>query len=280
MFPEEMEASGAKLVEVGTTNKTHLFDYEEAITPDTKALLKVHTSNYRIVGFTESVSSAQLCPMAKEREIPVIEDLGSGSLVDLSRFGLNYEPTVQEVVASGVDVVTFSGDKLLGGPQAGIIVGKKKYIDRMKKNQLTRALRIDKFTVTALEEVLIEYLDVENAIQKIPVLSMISATPEEMKEKAEILANRLENLPIDVRVLECESQIGGGSFPMERLKSFAVCIRTDHMSVVDLELALRRGEVPVIVRTAEDMLWLDVRTIFSDEFDLVVRMLREALEGE
>lgn len=279
-IPDVMEVSGAKLVEVGTTNKTHLFDYEEAITPDTKALLKVHTSNYRIVGFTESVSSAQLCPMAKEREIPVIEDLGSGSLIDLSRFGLNYEPTVQEVVASGVDVVTFSGDKLLGGPQAGIIVGKKKYIDRMKKNQLTRALRIDKFTVTALEEVLIEYLDVENAIQKIPVLSMISATPEEMKEKAEILANRLENLPIDVCVLECESQIGGGSFPMERLKSFAVCIRADHMSVVDLELALRRGEVPVIVRTAEDMLWLDVRTIFSDEFDLVVRMLREALEGE
>ena len=157
-IPDVMEQSGASLVEVGTTNKTHYEDYEEAITEETKALLKVHTSNYRIVGFTESVGIDELVPIAKEHEIPVVEDLGSGVLIDLEKYGLTHEPTVQESIAHGADVVCFSGDKLLGGPQAGIIIGKKKYIDMMKKNQLTRALRIDKFTAAALEMVLMERL--------------------------------------------------------------------------------------------------------------------------
>ena len=160
-IPDVMTQSGATLVEVGTTNKTHVSDYEENITEETKALLKVHTSNYKIVGFTESVGIDELMPIAKEHGIPVIEDLGSGVLIDLSKYGLTYEPTVQESVAKGADVVCFSGDKLFGGPQAGIIVGKKKYIDMMKKNQLTRALRIDKFTAAALELVLQEYLSEE-----------------------------------------------------------------------------------------------------------------------
>ena len=173
-IPDVMEQSGATLVEVGTTNKTHLADYEEAVTEETKALLKVHTSNYRIVGFTESVGIDELIPLAKEKGIPVIEDLGSGVLVDLSRYGITYEPTVQESIRKGADVVCFSGDKLLGGPQAGIIIGKKEYIDRMKRNQLTRALRIDKFTAAALELTLHEYLSEEQAMRKIPVLSMIT----------------------------------------------------------------------------------------------------------
>ena len=155
-IPDVMEQSGASLVEVGTTNKTHYSDYEEAITEETKALLKVHTSNYRIVGFTETVTIDELIPIAQEHDIPIIEDLGSGVLIDLSKYGLTYEPTVQDSIRKGADVVCFSGDKLLGGPQAGIIIGKKKYIDQMKKNQLTRALRIDKFTAAALELVLQE----------------------------------------------------------------------------------------------------------------------------
>ena len=163
-IPDVMEQSGATLVEVGTTNKTHLSDYENAVTEETKALLKVHTSNYRIVGFTDTVGIDELIPLSKEKDIPVIEDLGSGVLIDLSKYGLTYEPTVQESIRKGADVVCFSGDKLLGGPQAGIIIGKKKYIDQMMKNQLTRALRIDKFTATALEVVLQEYLCEENAI--------------------------------------------------------------------------------------------------------------------
>ena len=159
--PDVMEQSGATLVEVGTTNKTHFSDYENAITEDTSALLKVHTSNYRIVGFTENVPIAELVPLGEKYGIPVIEDLGSGVLIDLAKYGLEHEPTVQESIQAGADVVCFSGDKLLGGPQAGIIVGKKKYIDRMKKNQLTRALRIDKFTATTLDVVLHEYLSEE-----------------------------------------------------------------------------------------------------------------------
>ena len=168
-IPDVMEQSGASLVEVGTTNKTHYSDYEEAITEETKALLKVHTSNYRIVGFTETVTIDELIPIAQEHDIPIIEDLGSGVLIDLSKYGLTYEPTVQDSIRKGADVVCFSGDKLLGGPQAGIIIGKKKYIDQMKKNQLTRALRIDKFTAAALELVLQEYLSEEKAIQNLPM---------------------------------------------------------------------------------------------------------------
>ena len=166
---------------MGTTNKTHYSDYEEAVTEETKALLKVHTSNYRIVGFTDSVTMEELLPLAKEHHIPLIEDLGSGVLIDLSKYGLTYEPTVQDSIAKGADVVCFSGDKLLGGPQAGIIIGKKEYISKMKKTQLTRALRIDKFTAAALELVLQEYLSEEKALQHIPVLSMITRKPEEVK---------------------------------------------------------------------------------------------------
>ena len=183
-IPDVMEQSGAALVEVGTTNKTHYSDYEEAITEETKALLKVHTSNYRIVGFTDTVGIDELIPLAKEHDLPVIEDLGSGVLIDLSKYGITYEPTVQDSIRKGADVVCFSGDKLLGGPQAGIIIGKKRYIDMMKKNQLTRALRIDKFTAATLELVLQEYLSEEKAIQNIPVLRMITKPLEEITKDA------------------------------------------------------------------------------------------------
>lgn len=281
-IPDVMEQSGASLVEVGTTNKTHYSDYEEHITEETKALLKVHTSNYRIVGFTESVGIEELVPLAREKEIPVIEDLGSGVLIDLSRYGLSYEPTVQESIAKGADVVCFSGDKLFGGPQAGIIIGKKKYIDRMKKNQLTRALRIDKFTAAALELVLQEYLSEEKAVQNIPVLRMITEPLHEVAKRARSLARmiRAAGVPAKVDVLSCESQIGGGSLPLERIPSMAVGISPDRISVPELEMRMRHLAVPIIPRTVNDTVMLDVRTIESEDFRLVADGLQELLGVE
>ena len=277
-IPDVMTQSGATLVEVGTTNKTHLSDYEENITEETKALLKVHTSNYKIVGFTESVGIDELMPIAKEHGIPVIEDLGSGVLIDLSKYGLTYEPTVQESVAKGADVVCFSGDKLFGGPQAGIIVGKKKYIDMMKKNQLTRALRIDKFTAAALELVLQEYLSEEQAVQHIPVTEPL----DEVARRARSLARtiRSTDLPAKVDVVSCESQIGGGSLPMERIPSMAVAIHPKHESVAALEDQMRHLTVPMIPRTVNDTIMLDVRTVETEDFKLIAAELQEVLGQE
>ena len=281
-IPDVMEQSGASLVEVGTTNKTHYEDYEEAITEETKALLKVHTSNYRIVGFTESVGIDELVPIAKEHEIPVVEDLGSGVLIDLEKYGLTHEPTVQESIAHGADVVCFSGDKLLGGPQAGIIIGKKKYIDMMKKNQLTRALRIDKFTAAALELVLQEYLSEEQAVQHIPVLRMITEPLDEVARRARSLARtiRSTDLPAKVDVVSCESQIGGGSLPMERIPSMAVAIHPKHESVAALEDQMRHLTVPMIPRTVNDTIMLDVRTVETEDFKLIAAELQELLGQE
>lgn len=278
-IPDVMEQSGASLVEVGTTNKTHYSDYEEAITENTKALLKVHTSNYRIVGFTDTVTIDDLVPLAKEHDLPIIEDLGSGVLIDLSKYGLTYEPTVQDSIRKGADVVCFSGDKLLGGPQAGIIIGKKKYIDQMKKNQLTRALRIDKFTATVLELVLQEYLSEEKAIQNIPVLRMITETEEEVAHRAQNLKRMLRRagLAAEFGLEKCESQIGGGSLPLERIPSMAVTIKPEKMSVLQLEEKMRHLEVPIIPRTANDTIYLDVRTIETRWFKKITEMLGELL---
>lgn len=275
--PDVMEQSGATLVEVGTTNKTHYDDYESAITEETKALLKVHTSNYRIVGFTDTVGIDELIPIAKEHDIPVIEDLGSGVLIDLSKYGITYEPTVQDSIRKGADVVCFSGDKLLGGPQAGIIIGKKKYIDMMKKNQLTRALRIDKFTATALELVLQEYLSEENAIQNIPVLKMITKSYDETVAEAKTFKRMLQRakLPAAYEVVDCESQIGGGSLPLERIPSAAVAIHPEKISVPELEERMRHLPVPIIPRTVNDTILLDVRTLDKDAMTLAVKQLKE-----
>ena len=273
--PDVMEQSGATLVEVGTTNKTHLADYEEAVTEETKALLKVHTSNYRIVGFTESVSVMELAKIAKEKELPLIEEIGSGVLVDLSKYGLSYEPTVQESIKAGADIVCFSGDKLLGGPQAGIIVGRKKYIDMMKKNQLTRALRIDKFTASALEILLMEYLSEERALKNIPALRMITESFGDVEKRAKKLRNMLvrRNIKADVRLDKCESQVGGGSLPLERLDSMAVCMRPKNITTAQLEERMRHLPVPIIPRTVNDEIVLDMRTIAKEGMDEIVREL-------
>lgn len=279
-IPDVMKSSNAHLVEIGTTNKTHLEDYEDAISENTGAFLKVHTSNFKILGFTESVSIEELCKLGREKDIPVIEDIGSGVLIDLSKYGLEYEPTVQDSIKAGVDVVSFSGDKLLGGPQAGIIVGKKKYIDKMKKNPLTRAFRIDKFTATILEMIFHEYLNEEDAIKNIPVLSLITKDLKEIEKNANALFNKIENLEnvADINVEDTFSQIGGGSLPAERIKSKSVTIMPKNISTQSLEAKLRAGKNPVVGRISEEKLILDMRTVLEDEIDILAQKLIDILK--
>lgn len=279
-IPDVMKSSKADLVEIGTTNKTHLEDYEDAITENTGAFLKVHTSNFKILGFTESVPIDELCKLGKEKDIPVIEDIGSGVLIDLSKYGLEYEPTVQDSIKAGVDIVSFSGDKLLGGPQAGIIVGKKKYIDKMKKNPLTRAFRIDKFTATILEMIFHEYLNKEEAIKNIPALSLITKDIKEIEENANKLYGKLNDIK-DVANVEIEntlSQIGGGSLPAERIKSKCVTIIPKNISTASLEEKLRFGENPVVGRISEDKLILDMRTVLEGDIEILSQRIIEVLK--
>ena len=279
-IPDVMKSSNAHLVEIGTTNKTHLEDYEDAISENTGAFLKVHTSNFKILGFTESVSIEELCKLGREKDIPVIEDIGSGVLIDLSEYGLEYEPTVQDSIKAGVDVVSFSGDKLLGGPQAGIIVGKKKYIDKMKKNPLTRAFRIDKFTATILEMIFHEYLNEEDAIKNIPVLSLITKDLKEIEKNTNDLFNKIEKLKdvADINVEDTLSQIGGGSLPAERIKSKSVTIMPKNISTQSLEAKLRAGKNPVVGRISGEKLILDMRTVLEDEIDILAQKLIDILK--
>ena len=218
--------------------------------------------------------------MGKEKNIPVIEDIGSGVLVDLSKYNLEYEPTVQDSIKAGVDVVSFSGDKLLGGPQAGIIVGKKKYIDKMKKNPLTRAFRIDKFTATILEMIFHEYLNEEDAIKNIPVLSLITKDIKEIEENANVLFDKLSNLNnvANIQIEDTLSQIGGGSLPAERLKSKCVSITPKNMSTALLEEKLRFGESPVVARISDDKLIIDMRTVLNGEIDILADKLINILK--
>ena len=279
-IPDVCAQSNADMVEIGTTNKTHLRDYEDAITENTKAFLKVHTSNYRIMGFTESVAAKDLKALSVEHNIPIIEDLGSGVLLPLEKYGIRHEPMVQESIESGVDVVCFSGDKLLGGPQAGIIIGKKKYIDAMKKNPLTRALRIDKFTVAALSMTLREYLQMEGIEERIPVLKMLSETAPSIKERAERLLDlfRKNNIQGECSIRPCESQVGGGSLPDTYMDSFAVSFHPHKISVPELEKRLHFTKEPLIGRVMEDDFWIDLRTIREEELERVVESFQEALE--
>ena len=274
-IPEIIKLSGGTPVEVETTNKTHLKDYENAITDNTGALLKVHTSNYKIVGFTKEVSNEEISYLARENELVSINDLGSGQFVDFSKFGLPYEPTVKEVLNSGIDIVTFSGDKLLGGPQAGIIVGKKEYIEQMKKNQLTRALRVDKMTLAALEATLKLYLDEKEALEHIPTLHMISLSKERLFEKAEVLKTRLSDLDFKITIAEDKAEVGGGSYPASYLDSVVVKLEHPRLSATDIERRLLEVEIPIITRIKDNELIFDMRTLRTREFDLVKQALIE-----
>lgn len=275
-IPEVMKFSGAKLVEIGTTNRTHLYDYENNIRENTGVLLKVHTSNFKVLGFTEGVSLEQLVELGEKHEIPVVEDIGSGVLIDFGKYGFTYEPTVQDSIKKGIDVVTFSGDKMLGGPQAGIIVGKKKYIDRMKKNQLTRALRVDKMTLAALEGTLKYYIDEKEAIDNIPSLNMILMPKEEVKKKCILLKRKLQSKTQDFKfyIDKGESMVGGGSMPTEKIETYVVKVTSEKFSPEDMERKLRLGETPLIARVYNDELVLDGRTLFKEDFDEIVQCFK------
>ena len=277
-IPDVMKRSHALLREVGTTNRTHLDDYQEAIGPETALLLKVHTSNFRVLGFTSDVALPELIQLGKQHHLPVMEDLGSGCLIDLTRYGLLKEPTVQEVIKTGVDVVTFSGDKLLGGPQAGIILGKKEVLDLVKANPLTRALRIDKLTLAALESTLLLYLDEKKAMEEIPTLQMLTFDRDRLKRKGKRLLKRLAGIGgIEAVLKEDVSQVGGGSLPLQELPTLVIAIRPLSFSVNDLERNLRKGNPPVISRISKEELILDLRTIFDEEIPLVAIGVQEAL---
>ncbi|MGV8073306.1 MAG: L-seryl-tRNA(Sec) selenium transferase [Syntrophobacteraceae bacterium] len=272
-IPDVMRSSGAILKDIGCTNRTHLADYESAITEQTALLMKVHTSNYRVVGFTSEVSLQDLVELGKKHGIPVMEDLGSGSFVNFSRFGLHGEPTVQEALRAAPDILTFSGDKLLGGPQAGIIVGKEELIDRCKKNPLTRALRVDKMTLGALEATLRLYRDEREALEKIPTLRMITAPPSVLEERAQRLAALIRDADIgkkfEISVQPGFSQVGGGSLPAHDLNTYVVSVNSSAMSTQRIESAMRAGKPPVIGRIESDRYLLDVRTIQPEEFDII-----------
>ncbi|NMM64559.1 L-seryl-tRNA(Sec) selenium transferase [Clostridium sp. P21] len=269
--PDVMVFSGAELVEVGTTNRTHLYDYENNINENTGVLLKVHTSNFKILGFTDDVPLEELVALGKEKSIPVIEDIGSGSLIDFSKYNFTYEPTVQESIKKGVDVVTFSGDKMLGGPQVGIIVGKKEFVDKMKKNQLTRALRIDKMILAALEGTMKYYLDEKEAVKKIPTLHMMLSSKDEHKKRAYKLKRKLKNKVGDFNFVVGEdySMVGGGSMPIERIPTYVIKVKSNKYKPEELEVKLRKNKIPIIVRVANDEVIMDVRTMFDRDFDMV-----------
>ncbi len=282
--PDVMAESGAILKEVGTTNKTHLHDYERAINEDTALFLKVHQSNFRTLGFTKLVEIEDLVRLGKERGIPVMYDLGSGCLIDLKPCGIHIEPTVQETVQSGCDIVTFSGDKLLGGPQGGVIVGSEAIIQRIAKNPLMRAVRVDKMTLAAFEAVLLQYLDLEKAVEQIPTLKMILQPLEEIRLRAqrivEGIANCIDLSIAEVNIVEDQSQAGGGSLPEITFKTIVTEIKPKRISINTLEQRLRGGHIPVIARIKDDGLILDARTIGDSETESVINAVTIALRGE
>lgn len=276
-IPDVMEQSGALLREVGTTNKTHIWDYERAINENTGLLLKVHTSNYRILGFTESVPTKELVELGRKYGIPVYEDLGSGSFVDVRKLGLSYEPTVQDVLKAGVDVVSFSGDKLLGGAQAGIILGKKEYVERIKKHPLNRALRIDKMTLAVLEATLTYYLDEALAFEEIPVWRFLSQKSDDVRRKAEKLVSELEKSKFrgKVEIVEDRVEVGGGALPLQTLPTYCVSVKLDSMSESELDKRLRGNYPPIVGRIKDGKFLIDMFTVFEEEISTVVRALEE-----
>ncbi|MCR3921894.1 MAG: L-seryl-tRNA(Sec) selenium transferase [Firmicutes bacterium] len=274
-IPDVMAAGGAHLVEVGTTNKTHLDDYRRAVDEDTALLLKVHTSNYKVVGFTATVKMAEMVKLGQEVGLPVMEDIGSGLLLDLARYGLEKEPLVAERISAGVDVLTVSGDKLLGGPQAGIIVGKRVFVEQIKKNQLMRALRPDKVTLAALEATLRIYLT-GHPLQQIPVLAMLSMSADTLRQRANMLAQSIREraegkLTVDVR--EDVSFVGGGAMPLTQLPTTVVAIRPTQVALQEYVERLRTGTPALVGRVQDDWLLLDPRTIRDTEEEEVILCL-------
>jgi L-seryl-tRNA(Ser) seleniumtransferase len=279
-IPDVIREGGARLVEVGTTNKVRLSDYQAAITEETALLLRVHPSNFQIVGFTEEAPLPDLVCLGRERGLPVMDDLGSGALIDLTRYGLEAEPTVQESVAAGADIITFSGDKLLGGPQAGLVLGRREYLDRMKRHPLMRVVRNDKVTLAALEATLRLYLDEERALREVPTLRALTATPEALRAKAARLRRRIGPVAATVTLEPGISQVGGGSLPGERLPTTLVAVAPESMEEAELARRLRMGEPPVFGRVQRGRLLLDPRTVAERELSPLAAAVRAALKEQ
>ncbi|MEX2153339.1 MAG: L-seryl-tRNA(Sec) selenium transferase [Gemmatimonadaceae bacterium] len=274
-IPDIMERSGARLVEVGTTNRTHPGDYEDALQEgkDVGAVMKVHRSNFAMEGFVAEVDARTLADLARGRGTPLVHDLGSGLLIPLDEIGLSGEPTVAEAVRSGATLVTMSGDKLLGGPQAGIIVGSSDVVRRLRENPLIRALRVDKFTIAALEATLALYREPQRAMREIPILAMFARSSSELRTRAEALQSRLDDA---ATVVESDASVGGGAFPNMRIPSVALAFPRDAQA---LEARLRLGEPAVIGRIAEGRLLIDMRTVQPGEDDVLAAALRAALSS-
>jgi L-seryl-tRNA(Ser) seleniumtransferase len=282
-IPDVMARSGARLVEVGTTNRTHPADYEKAIRDETALLLKVHTSNYSMVGFTADVSLRDLVALGAKYHLPVMKDLGSGNFVDFSKYGLLKEPTVQETVATGADVVSFSGDKMLGGPQAGIIVGKKDAIERIKKNPVNRALRIDKMTLAALEATLHLYRDEARAVSAIPTLHMLTMPAKVISTKARRLLSRLKKLGsnrLKAVLVNASSRVGGGALPLQELPTKCVGVAIEGLSASRVEQMMREASPPVIGRIENDLFLMDMRTIQDEEIPMIASALKKISEEQ
>ncbi len=271
-IPEVMEKSGAILREIGTTNRTHLSDYEKAVNEKTALILKVHTSNFKTVGFTEEIALPLLVEIGNRSGIPVMNDLGSGCLIELDRFGFEREPTVQDALKTGVDVVTFSGDKLLGGPQAGIILGKKALLEQVKRNPLNRALRIDKMTLAALEATIKTYFNRARAQSEIRNLRALTESPDAVKARAEKLLALLQGLSLQgwrFSLKEGKALAGGGALPTQEIPTFVIAVTADRLSAGRIEKRLRDLPVPIVARIIEDELLLDLKTIDESEFVFV-----------
>ncbi len=264
-IPEIMAVSGAVLREVGTTNITRFADYERALGPGTAALMRVHTSNYRVSGFTQSVSLADLVALGKKHGVPVIDDVGSGALFDFARLGLPGEPSPRESIAAGADLTLFSGDKLLGGPQAGVIAGRKELIQKIEKDPLMRAFRLDKMTLAALEATLRLYLNEERAVREVPVLRLLSIPPDELRRRAEALAGRLRSAGLTASAREDSAYVGGGSLPDQALRTWVVEVEAAGVSDAELARRLRTGEPAVMGRLQGGKVLLDVRTVFPEQ---------------
>ena len=274
-IPDIMETSGARLKSVGTTNRTHLKDYQKAINANTGALLKVHASNFRIVGFTSEVSIKELVVLGHKHKLPVIDDIGSGALVDLSSFGLTGEPLVSQSIKAGADVICFSADKLLGGPQAGIILGKKKYIEVIRKNPLYRAFRPSKLTLVALEETLKLFRDKDKVVQTSPTLRMLTNDIKELAQRAEALKNRLP----DAEVIDEYSQAGSGSLAGYNIPTKAVAIKPKGISAQKLSDQLRQREVPILARLKDNRVLFDMRTILDGEDTEIINAIKEIISN-
>ncbi len=279
-MPEVMETSGGILREVGTTNKTHLTDYVRAINENTGAILHVHQSNYRIVGFTEEPAIDELVKLGNQHNLPVIDDLGSGALIDLKEFGLETEPMVQSSIAAGADVACFSGDKLIGGPQSGIIVGKAKTIEKIRKSPLARALRVGKMTIAGMEATLRLFLNREKLREDHPTYRMLSAPPDELERRAQAVAEELAGIhadEVEILVVDGASQVGSGSVPTETVPTKLLSIRLATGSATNLAKELRYNEPPVFARVHKEALLLDFRTIQPDEDGIVSSALKRLL---